>query len=57
MATAKQPEGYCVRCKQKVTLLDAQQVKFKNGRPALKGACSDCGTTVYRILPKTLADV
>ena len=57
MATEKQPEGYCVRCKQKVTLLDAQQVKFKNGRPALKGTCSDCGTTVYRILPKTLADV
>jgi len=25
-------------------------VKMKNGRPAAKGACSACGTGVYKII-------
>jgi Domain of unknown function (DUF5679) len=29
---------------------DAQRVTTKNGKPALKGACAVCGTTVYSIL-------
>jgi len=50
-------KGYCVRCKRKVALLDARQVKFKNGRPALRGTCPDCGSTVSRILAKVLPDI
>jgi len=43
--------GFCVRCKQKVELQNAQQITMKNGRPAMKGKCSKCGTSVFRILP------
>lgn len=44
-------EGYCVKCKNKVEMKDATEVESKNGKPMLKGKCSDCGTTVCRILP------
>ncbi len=43
--------GYCVKCKAKTTIVDAQQVTLKNGRPAIKGKCQKCGTAVFRILP------
>lgn len=44
--------AYCVKCKAKQTMKDAQQVKMKNGREALQGKCSVCGTGMYKILPK-----
>ncbi len=44
-------DGYCVKCKAKVTLKDAQEITLKNGRPAVKGKCEKCGTSVFRILP------
>ncbi len=41
MAKGKSPmaadEGYCVKCKAKRKISNAQQVKMANGRPALKG--------------------
>ncbi len=43
-------EAYCVKCKQKREMKDAQKVKMKNGRPAMKGRCPECGTGLYRIL-------
>ncbi len=43
--------GYCVKCKSKVTLQDAKEITLKNGRPAVKGKCGTCGTSVFRILP------
>ena len=43
-------EAYCVKCKAKREMKDAKQVKMKNGRPAMKGICPDCGTGLYRIL-------
>ena len=43
--------GYCVKCKEKKEIVDGQQVTMKNGRPALKGKCSECGTGMYKILP------
>ena len=42
-------EGYCVKDKKKVTIKDPKQVTMKNGRLAVKGTCSKCGTTVFRI--------
>jgi hypothetical protein len=45
-------EAYCVKCKQKRQMVDAQRVTMANGRPAMKGKCSVCGTTLFRILPK-----
>jgi len=44
-------QGYCVKCKAKRDIESGQQVKMKNGRPAMKGKCGNCGTGMYRILP------
>ncbi|MCL2882589.1 MAG: DUF5679 domain-containing protein [Coriobacteriia bacterium] len=44
-------EAYCVKCKAKKEMKNAQEVSMKNGRPAMKGECPDCGTGMYKILP------
>jgi hypothetical protein len=48
--------GYCVKCKDKREMKDAERVEMpaKGGgtRPAMKGACSVCGTGMFKILPK-----
>jgi hypothetical protein len=31
---------------------NAERVTMKNGRPALKGKCTVCGTGMYKILGK-----
>jgi len=41
---------YCVKCKTKREMKDPQKVTMKNGKPALKGQCSVCGTTINTIL-------
>ena len=45
--------AYCVKCRQKTPMKDLQEVKMKNGRPAVKGVCSVCGTGVYKILSQS----
>ncbi len=47
--SAAEIEAYCVKCKKKVPMQDAYEIKMKNGRPALRGTCSVCGTALYRI--------
>lgn len=42
--------AYCVKCRQKKSITEVEHVKMKNGRPAIKGKCSACGTGVYKIL-------
>ena len=45
-------EGYCVKCKAKREIKDAQNttIKGKAGtRPAVKGTCPECGTKMFRI--------
>jgi len=44
MATA-----YCMKCRKKVAIENPVRVTMKNGRPATKGRCPECGTTVFRI--------
>lgn len=48
-------EAYCVKCKAKREMKDAKETSFegKGGktRPAMKGVCPVCGTTMFRILP------
>jgi len=41
--------AYYVKCRKKVEVKDPQAVKLKNGKPATKGTCPDCGTKVFRI--------
>ncbi len=42
-------EGYCMKCKAKREIKDAEQIKMKNGKPAVKGTCSKCGTKMFKI--------
>ncbi len=48
-------EGYCVKCKERCNIVQAQEVKMKakggKDRPALKGKCEKCSTVIFRILP------
>ena len=41
--------GYCLKCKKKVEIKDAQQITMKNGKPATTGSCPTCGTKIYKI--------
>ena len=41
-------EGYCVKCKSKKEISDANEVVMKNGRKAMKGKCPSCGTSIFR---------
>lgn len=43
-------QAYCVKCKSKKEMKDAQKVTLKNKRKAMKGKCSDCGTSLFRIV-------
>ena len=45
-------QAYCVKCKNKVEIKDAEKVVLKNGRPATKGTCPDCGTKVFTFATK-----
>ncbi len=42
-------EGYCVKCKSKREIKDAQKVTLKNGKPATQGACPVCNTKIFKI--------
>jgi len=42
-------EAYCFKCRTKREIKNPQKVTLKNGKPATKGVCPVCGTTVYRI--------
>ena len=42
-------EGYCVKCKEKREIKDAQSIVMKNGRPATQGLCPTCGTKIFKI--------
>ncbi len=46
-------EAYCVKCRSKKEMVDAQEVEMKNGRKAMKGKCPDCGTSMFKILGKS----
>jgi hypothetical protein len=45
-------EAYCVKCRAKRTMTNTENVVLKNGRPAIKGICSVCGTKVMRFVKK-----
>ncbi len=45
----QQLQVYCVKCKMKTVMLDPQPFTMKNGRAAIKGKCSVCGSGQFRI--------
>jgi hypothetical protein len=42
-------EAYCVKDKKKVEIQNPQSITMKNGKPAIKGTCPECGNSVFRI--------
>lgn len=42
-------QAYCVKCRSKKEMKNPQQITMKNGKPATKGDCPDCGTKMFRI--------
>jgi len=42
-------QAYCVKCKEKQEIEDAQAVFTATGTPATRGECSVCGTKVFRM--------
>ena len=43
--------GYCVKCREKVTVKDGTEKVTANGRKMAQGVCPKCGTKVTRFLP------
>jgi hypothetical protein len=43
---------YCVKCKIKRPLRDAQIVTLSHGRKAMQGKCETCGTKLHRMKKK-----
>ena len=41
--------GYCMKCKEKREIQNAQQIVMKNGRPATQGTCPVCNTKIFKI--------
>ena len=41
--------GYCLKCKTQRDIRDPQAITMKNGKPATKGSCPTCGTTIFKI--------
>jgi hypothetical protein len=39
-------EGYCLKCRTKREMKNANKVTLKNGRPATQGSCPVCGTKI-----------
>jgi DNA topoisomerase-1 len=42
-------EAYCVKCKTKREMAEAEAVFTASGTPATRGRCPECGTTLYRM--------
>lgn len=42
-------EAYCVKCKAKKPMTNAEAVTMKNGKPAMSGVCGECGTKMFKI--------
>ena len=42
--------GYCVKEKASKPMKDAKEVTLKNGKKALQGVCSSCGTKMMKFV-------
>jgi hypothetical protein len=42
-------EGYCVKDRKRVEMINPLPVTMVNGRPAIAGVCPHCGTKIYKI--------
>ena len=42
-------EGYCLKCRERREMQNAEAITMKNGKPATQGACPTCGTKIFKI--------
>ena len=49
MTTENADQIFCVKCKAKTDNSEVEAVTMKNGRPATRATCADCGTRKFRI--------
>ena len=42
-------EGYCLKCRERREMKNAEAITMKNGKPATQGACPTCGTKIFKI--------
>ena len=42
-------DAYCMKCREKREMQSPESVVMKNGRPATRGTCGACGTSVFKI--------
>lgn len=42
--------GYCVKEKAQKPMKDAKEVTLKNGKHAMQGVCSSCGTKMMKFI-------
>lgn len=50
VADGKTIEAYCVRCKQRRTVINAHEETTSNGRRGARGICETCGANVFVML-------
>ena len=43
-------EAYCVKCRKKCEMIEAEEVVMSNGKKAMRGKCRACGTGMYKIV-------
>ena len=41
--------AYCIKDRQRVSIVAARRVVLANGRPAVAGLCPSCGSKVVRL--------
>ena len=42
-------EAYCLKCREKREMSNSSSITMKNGRPATRSVCVECGTRKFRI--------
>lgn len=40
---------YCVKCRAKKEVTKFETLTMKNGKPAARAVCPDCGTKMFKI--------
>ena len=46
-------KAYCVKCREMVDMKQPEDFEMSNGKKALKGKCSECGSTLFKIKPSS----
>ena len=54
---SKNPIGYCLKCKQKREMRNAERVVLKSNRLADKGTCATCGSAMFHLVGSARKEV